>query len=126
MPRMSKKAKAENYDAVAAERDMMHLVLLDARAGRKPIDVAPSEDTHEGDVTLRAELWRPAGAHGGIVVHQTWTRDGRGVYPGTLTVERLDDMARRVPGWCAYTTVHGRLLERAVQELREHRSASLV
>lgn len=58
---MTKKAKLENYDAVATERDLLSLYFYDQETGRKP-----DASEREGQVTAR--LFRATGAQGGYVV----------------------------------------------------------
>ena len=78
---MTKKAKLEGYDAVAAERDLLSLYFYDIETGRKP-----DASEREGNVTAR--LFRAMGAQGGYVVLKV--NDGA-TSPRLVTLDALRD-----------------------------------
>lgn len=78
---MTKKAKVEQYDAVAAERDLLSLYFYDMETGRKP-----DASEREGNVTAR--LFRAMGAQAGYVVLKQ--NDGA-TSPRLVTLDALKD-----------------------------------
>ena len=78
---MTKKAKVEQYDAVAAERDLLSLYFYDVETNRKP-----DASEREGNVTAR--LYRALGAQAGYVVLKQ--NDGA-TSPRLVTLDALKD-----------------------------------
>jgi hypothetical protein len=78
---MTKKDKLTNYDAVAAERDLLSLYFYDQETGRKP-----DASVREGNVTAR--LYRAMGAQAGYVVLKQ--NDGA-TSPRLVTLDALKD-----------------------------------
>lgn len=78
---MTKKSKLEQYDAVAAERDLLSLYFYDMETGHKP-----DASEREGNVTAR--LFRAMGAQAGYVVLKQ--NDGA-TSPRLVTLDALKD-----------------------------------
>lgn len=79
---LSKKAKAEAYDGLSREADLMRLLLHDIGTDVKPDAVVKHSEPDplgSGDtVYCRARAWRLTGAAGGIVLLTIWTIDDEG------------------------------------------------
>lgn len=104
---MSKKAKAEAYDALASEHGLMTLLLHDIGTDTEPDAVvthAEPDPLGSGDtVHCRARAWRLTGAAGGIALLTIHTVDSDGDYSIDSTrVMRVDDMARMRHGRSAW------------------------
>lgn len=78
---MTKKAKLETYDAIAAERDLLSLYFYDMETGRKP-------DASEREGSVTARLFRATGAQAGYVVLKL--NDGA-TSPRLITLDALKD-----------------------------------
>jgi hypothetical protein len=78
---MTNKAKVEQYDTVAGERDLLSLYFYDMETNRKP-------DATERESNVTARLYRAMGAQAGYVVLKQ--NDGA-TSPRLVTLDALKD-----------------------------------
>jgi hypothetical protein len=126
---MSNAAKVDAYDAVSAERDLMHLVLYDQMKGLVPRRLRHEEPCDNDEVYIVvADLYRPTGGHGGIVVLKEWTQNAEGEDVGhavevttidALNLMKLPDYYRSVPGRARAAMTHKLIDARRVAGQKE-------
>lgn len=109
---LSKKAKAEAYDALEKEAGLMRLLLYDIGHDREPeVDVessAPDPFEPKDVVHCRGRAWRLGGAVGGIALLTIWTEGPYGKSASDTRVLRVDDV-RGNDGRTAYERAMGQV-----------------